>query len=107
MAVTKKVKVVALREFTYGTRRMVAGDQVEMMPMEARTLAALGKARAVTEADRKAKPSVHPEQKHTGEPVRSQTQSEAKEAATEAAPTTTVAPPEPTVKKPEAKETKK
>jgi hypothetical protein len=54
MAVTKRVDVVALKSFTYGTRQLVAGDRVTVMPMEARTLNAMAKTRFVTEADKKA-----------------------------------------------------
>jgi len=50
---TQKVEIVALRPFTYGTRRLVAGDVFHAMPLEARAMNAMGKTRAATAADKK------------------------------------------------------
>jgi hypothetical protein len=51
MALTERVKVVALKSFRYGTRQLTAGDVFDVMPMDRRTLNALNKTRDVQEGD--------------------------------------------------------
>lgn len=55
MTITKRVKVVALKSFRYGTRQLMAGDEFEVMPMERRTLNAMGKTKDGGKGKAKAK----------------------------------------------------